>query len=171
MIIHQEIRSAIRILKKLGNYKTSLIFACIGFLSLFAVGTLEGTTNIITFLIIASSTASIVSLCLDIFIEHDSANIVTGNIRGIYLTLINTAWLISPFLAGLLASKFGYEINFLTASLIMLPVIYVIYNNVKNFQDREYKDWERGKTIKELFVRKDVKSIMASNFLLQFFYS
>src|SRR3989338_5216982 len=57
--------SAPRILKKLGNYKTSLIFACIGFLSLFAVGTLEGTTNIITFLIIASSTASIVSLCLD----------------------------------------------------------------------------------------------------------
>jgi hypothetical protein len=55
---------------------------------------------------LSGALATTIYFTFDIFVEHDSSNSKTGNIRSIYLTFINFAWLFSPWIAGNIADKY-----------------------------------------------------------------
>jgi MFS family permease len=159
------------ILKKIGNRKTTLWLALISFASLIVVVFSHNIYYIIIFLNISSATATMVAFCLDIFVEHDSTNITVGNIRGIYLTILNTAWLISPFLAGLIVGIDDYRKVFLVSALFMFLLFITVSFSLKDFNDPVYKEFPIWKTVKELTRRRNVRFIIVVFFLLQFFYS
>jgi MFS family permease len=160
-----------RILRKFGNYKTCLALAFLSMATLLGVALLKNHASVIFLFVVSSAASTVVGLCLDIFIEHDSTNMVTGNIRGIYLATLNTAWLISPFLSALVLSAFNYQSVFFIAALMMIPFLIVIYSRLKNFVDPEYTDFALWQTVKELSQKRDVRFITVANFLLQFFYA
>ncbi len=160
-----------KILKRYGNYKTAIFASCLTLLSLLAMGILKSIWPIILFYIISSAASGIISLSLDIFVEHDSANINTGDIRGVYLSIENFAWLICPFLSGLIVGQSGYHNAFLVAALFMIPIIFILFWEMKDFKDPEYKEFDILNTAKEILGMKDVQFITASFFLLQFFYA
>lgn len=158
------------LLKKIGNRRATIWLSLISFLSLLVVIFSKDPSSIIVFLNISSAAATMVSFCLDIFIEHDFASTIMGNIRGVYLTVLNTAWLISPFIAGLIMGAGGYVKVFFVSALFLLLFIIIVSLSLKDFKDPEYKEFPILKTVKELSKRKNVRLIIAAFFLLQFFY-
>jgi len=115
--------------------------------------------------------ATVIYFNLDIFIEHDSSDIKTGRIRSIYLTSINLAWLLSPWIAGVIVNEYFYRRIYFVVALLMIPIILIVFRDLKNFKDPEYKTFNIMETFKDSSLTKNIKNIAFSSFLLQFFYA
>ncbi len=160
-----------KLLKKYGNYKTILITAIINAVTLYFLSNLSNTYILILLFIITYSTTTIFYFCLDIFIEHNSKKDDVGDIRGISLTSANLAVLISPWLASLFLKDSNFSALFFISAIIMIPIILLISYNLKGFVDPKYDEFKFWKTLKQTEHNKNIRSILACNFLLQFFYS
>jgi MFS family permease len=162
---------ASKILASWGNWKTTIVFSLISFFSLIGLVYAKDLYCIVFFLNLSTATATMVSFCLDIFIEHDTKNSLTGNTRGLYLTIMNSAWLISPFLAGWMVGSENYKNVFLISAFFMLVLSIFVFIKLKKFTDPIYKSFSVINTLKEIIRRKDIRLIMFTFFLLQFFYA
>jgi MFS family permease len=110
-------------------------------------------------------------LCIDVFVEHNSTNNDTGKIRSFYLTSINIAWFMSPWITGMILSDGEYWKVYFISALIMVAIIFMAFYNLDKFKDESYKEFKPISTLKEVWKKKDIKCILISNFLLQFFYA
>ncbi len=156
-------------LKKFGNFKTSLLLLSVSIISLIAIATIRNE-SVLLFFIIYLMTNTLVSYCLDIFIEHYSETKSTGQTRGVYMTIINTAWVCAPLLAGILVTKNVFGV-YLLAGLTTLPLLLVLIAQFSSFKDAPYDHISFRKTVVRLINSKNLRNIFSANFLLHFFYS
>ena len=98
---------SVNVLKYFGNKKLTLLFLIFNMLAL--VGIISSVSPLLTSIsfIVFSATNTLVLFCIDIFIEHFSDPTKTGKTRGLYLTIINIAWMLSPLISARLISKTG----------------------------------------------------------------
>lgn len=160
-----------KILKKFGNYKVTLFLTILYFLNFLGLAFIPNVFLIIFCFLISGSMATVIYFNLDIFIEHNSTDIKTGSIRSIYLTCLNLAWLISPWLSGIIVSESSYRSIYLVVAFIMLPIILIVSSSLKNFKDPEYKTFDVIETIKSININKNIKNITFSSLFLQIFYA
>ncbi|MFA6341042.1 MAG: MFS transporter [Candidatus Paceibacterota bacterium] len=159
------------ILKAFGNYKTTIFLSITDIISVIGLVFFHDPLLLLLSFVINYTTIVTILLCLDVFIEHNSENKDTGKIRAIYLTSVNTAWLASPWIASLFVGESSYWRVYAVSGAIMIPIILLISSKLKGFVDAEYKDFNFIKTLKEVWKKKDIECILASNFLLQFFFA
>ena len=160
-----------KLLKKFGNYKVTLYLSVLYFFNFLGLALFQNLFLILLCFLLTGAIASIIYFNFDIFVEHNSNDRVTGGIRSIYLTCINLAWLFSPWIAGVIVEKYSFRITYFVSALIMIPIIFIIKKNLKNFVDPEYKLFNIIKTIKSVYVQKNIRNIITCGFLLNFFYS
>jgi len=160
-----------KFIKKYGNYKVTLVLSIINLIALFGLAFFNNVYAILISFASSYASGTILGFCLDIFIEHDSSNKDTGNIRGIYLTSVNLAWLVAPWLSALILGVSDYWKVYLVSSAIMVPIVLMVHSDLATFSDPEYEDFNFIKTLKEAWMRADVRRIFASSILLQFFYA
>ena len=160
-----------KFLKRFGNYKVTVFFTVFNFFNFLCLAFLPNNSLVLFCFIISSAMSTIIYFNLDVFIEHNSENIQTGRIRSIYLTCINLAWLVSPWMAGIIVNQYYYRRIYFVVALIMVPIIFIISRNLKDFKDPEYKTFDITETIKSISLEKNIKNIIFSSFLLQFFYA
>lgn len=160
-----------KILKKYGNYKVTVIFSILYFLNFLSLAFSPNFFEIVFSFILSSALATLIYFNLDIFIEYNSTDSHTGGIRGIYLTCLNLAWLVSPWLSGLIAGVSSYRNVYIVVSLILIPIILIIFSSMSNFKDPEYKYVSIFETINVVKQNKNIENIWFSSFLLQMFYS
>ena len=91
---------------------------------------------------------------------------------GVYLTIINLAWIMSPLITSFLMTKEGgyktiYLIAFITTVIMTIGLIF----SVKTFQDSIYKKTPFLETYKFLRENHHMSAITIINFTLQFFYA
>ena len=84
------------ILRKLGNYKTSLMFIGIQILIFYGILNLNSAIYIIPLIILSLALTALISFTFDIFLEKNTVLKDTGAIRGHYMTVINSAWILGP---------------------------------------------------------------------------
>jgi len=159
-----------RILKRFGNYRTVLFLLFINIISLFLLSILNIKIFIIPIFIIYLSTINLIMASIDVFVEDFSAKKATGNIRGIFLTVLNSAWVITQLAMGFFASKISYSGLYAISFFFMIIVFFVVQLKLKKFEDPIYKKIPIKETIAKILQNKHVGKIYASNFLLQFFY-
>jgi MFS family permease len=159
-----------KILKRFGNYHTISFFLFINIISLFLLSTLNNKTFIILIFIIYLSTINLIIASIDIFVEDFSAKKATGNIRGIFLTVLNSAWVIAQLAMGFFASKISYNGLYAISFFFVIAVLLIIRFKLKKFEDPIYKKIPVKETILKILQNKHISKIYASNFLLQFFY-
>lgn len=117
----------------------------------------------------------IVRYNMDLYLEHVTDNHKTGNIRGIFLTIINTGWLISPLLAGLLLNQTNsFKAVYLVSALVLLP--FILFGLFKLRENHELGHTVSGKSIikeiKSLFkTKKNAGLILVTDFSLNLFYA
>lgn len=159
-----------RILRRLGVFLTTMgiiLGVMVSFLGLVFWGNLFGVAF---FMIINLSLLTYLSFTLDIFLEGYSVDTSTGKTRGIYLTFVNLAWLIAPYLTGLIIINNDYWKIYLAGFILLLPVIIILQMSLSNFKDSEYKVVYPFKTIRSLWKNKNILNIFLSSFALNFFY-
>ena len=160
------------ILKSFGNKRLTLILLLLNMLSI--VGMISSINPYIigaSFIVFVSTNTQIL-LCIDIFIEHFSDEKTVGKTRGLYLTIINIAWMASPLIAAFLITKEGgyntiYMLAFITTAIMTLGLM----TSVKTFQDKTYKKTPFLETYRFLKTNHHMLAITMIIFLLQFFFA
>jgi len=167
-----------RILGWVGNYKTFLGFLILDFISLFIMslslifsGGIWPYIFIVTY-IIGFMARSICFLNLDIFLEHITSNKETGGVRGFFLTSINVAFIIGPFISSLIVLDVADAGKvYLFSWVILIPVIIMTIRFLHNFKDARYKKSDMWHTAIQVYKNKDLRNVFSTNFILRFFYS
>jgi MFS family permease len=159
------------ILKNFGNRKLIILFLIINMISLVGLVTSTNPYIIGASFILFSLTNTLVFFCIDIFIEHFGTSATIGKTRGLYLTILNIAWVLSPLFSTFLITKEGgyraiYIVAFLMVSIMTIGLVFV----TKSFEDKTYKKTPFLETFKYLKTNSHMFAIVIINFLLQFFY-
>lgn len=160
------------ILKYFGNKKLTMRLLLVNMLSLIGLITSQNPYVIGASFIAFMSTNSLIYLCLDIFIEHYADKQKVGKNRGIYLTVINIAWMASPLITSFLITKEGgYSAIYILALIATVIMLVGLSFSVKTFTDSVYKKTPFLETYKFLKTNHHMMAITIINFLLQFFYA
>lgn len=159
------------ILSSYGNYRTLFVILILEFISLLILSFSSYGLLVIAAFIASFVLTAIAIFNIDIFLENFSSDNETGGIRGVYLTSMNTAFIIGPVLTGLMLTNGDLWKVYFLGAILLLPVIYILIRYLRHFKDSQYEEVEFLKTLKKISKNKDLKSIFASGFLLRFFYS
>lgn len=160
-----------RLLTEIGNYGTTLLFFLLDIAILLIMAFSTNPLFVIPAFVLHLILINILIFNLDIFLENLSKDKDTGGIRGTYLSSMNVAWLISPLVAGFILTDHDYWKVFLLASILLLPTIFLLAKNFRDFKDPKYEKADFFKTLHLLKERKNVYRILINNLILKFFYS
>jgi MFS family permease len=160
------------ILKYFGNKKLTLLLLLANMLSLFAMIISKNPYVISAAFVVFVSTNTQILFCIDIFIEHFGNKKTIGKNRGLYLTIINLAWMLSPLLTSFLITREGgyktiYILAFITTIIMTLGLLF----SVQKFKDKSYKKTPFLETYQYLKTNHHMLAITIINFILQFFYA
>lgn len=159
-----------KILSRLGNRKTSLCFAISSLASLLMLAFIDNAYFVIAAFIIYFSSLNFLIATLDIFIEDFSKNASIGKLRGMYLTILNLAWVISQVVSGSIIAKSSFKGIYLFSALFMVLVSLIFIYSLKDFKDPIYKKVPFFKTIIYFKKNKNILKIYLTNFILKFFF-
>ncbi len=109
---------------------------------------------------------------LDILLEQSSKDNKTGRIRGLYLSLMNAGYFISPVLSGFLIFKLGFKVMFTASFFVMLMIIplSIIKLDSKDKKNRQ-KSVKFISIVRNIKERKEIRTVYWISFLLEFFYA
>ncbi len=159
------------ILKRFGNYHTTLAVFVLEILTLLVLGTAVNPFFVILAFIFHQVLSIIIYLNLSSFLETFSINTNTGSIRGVFLTVINVAFIIAPFLAGMILTNGDFNKIYLASAVFMSAVYVVIYTYFKDYQDPKYETPALIETFRLVKRSHDLHAIIFVQFLLNFFFA
>jgi MFS family permease len=119
----------------------------------------------------------LVTISLDLYLEHFSHDRVTGAIRGLFLTLINLAWLLSPLLASRLNETYGFAAVYLVVALATFPLLLIALTQLRELSRRNYRRTAIWQTLRQLWRSRrgsgdsQIQRVLILDFLLNFFYA
>jgi MFS family permease len=117
------------------------------------------------------TTNVLIFFCIDIFIEHFGNPKTIGKTRGLYLTIVSIAWMISPIITGILITRSGgYVAIYMIALLTTMITTLGLALAVKKFKDKTYTKTPFLATYKYLKTNPHMLAITLINFILQFFF-
>lgn len=93
-----------------------------------------------------------------------------GKMRGLYLSIVGLAWVISQALSIEILSKFSFSTLYFVAFVIMTIFFITTFWNLKNLNDPKYDKVFAWQSFKNFFINKNLTRAYKINFLLQFFY-
>lgn len=160
------------ILRYFGNRTLVLILLLINMTALgFVISVAHPWIIALSFISILT-TNTLISLCLDIFIEHFGNPVTVGKTRGLYLTITNLAWMLSPLITSLLITKDGGYISvYLLAFITVIIMTLGLFLSIKDFKDKQYERTPFLQTYTYLKTNRHMLAITMINFILQFFFA
>lgn len=159
------------ILHKLGNLKTSLLLISIQIAVFYGLITATSVDVIIPLFILAMSIVSLIALTVDIFLQRNTEVGHTGSVRGVFMTVINTAWILGPLIGGMLIIDNDYKGVYIGAFALLFPLLYLVYKNFNNFRDSRYVNFSALQTLSRIIKNRDMNCIFIINIVLQTFYA
>ena len=156
-----------KIISNLGNRLTTLIFSSFIFASLILLAFGNTAFVVIPAFILYFVSINFIIASLDIFIEDFSKNSSVGSLRGLYLTIINLAWVVAQVISGSILNKSSYSgIYFYSAGFMILELIIFIFF-LRDFKDPEYKKISVLKTIKTFIENKHISKAYLINLIVK----
>lgn len=160
-----------KILTHTGNRKAALMLLSTGIFSLWMLINQNNPLLIGIFFVLYIASNNLMVYSLDIFVEHFSKNTDTGRARGLYLTITNLAWMLSPFVAGTLLTNYGFPTLYSVVLVLLLIVVFLMTYTLKTFKDSHYVHMSLSQGFQFIKKRPQIARIIAINFFLQFFFS
>lgn len=160
-----------KILRKFGNWKTGLSLILLEASCLFVLALTRNPYIALPFFIIHQATAPLLLFNLDIFLTTTirKENHV-GEIRGVFLTINNLAYIIGPMIVGYFLVQNEFSKIYFLSFFLLVPLFFLIYTQFQNFEDAEYPIVSIRKTLAIYKNHPNLKNIFFANFILQFFY-
>lgn len=160
-----------RVLRRFGNYKATLTAMGLEIIALLALAFFTTPAIVIPIFILHQTLASVIFLNFDSFVEAFSADEATGGIRGIFMTVLNIAFVVAPFLAGLMLTDHDFWKIYLAGALFMAFGFIIIAKNFRNYIDPAYVIPSFKETLRVVSENHNIHSIIYAHFLLALFYS
>ena len=159
-------------LKNFGNRKLSIALLIINMIGLAGLIT-SHTIGVIAFAFISIlTTNTLISLCLDIFIEHFGDPKTIGHTRAFYLMIGNAAWVISPLITSFFITQVGgYTTIYIVSFFTTLAMTLGLFLSVPHFADRTYTRTPFMRSYAYLKENRHMFAITIIDFILQFFYT
>lgn len=162
--------SITKFIKRFGNYLTILLLVTLNLLSVYGLYTSHTSSLVVPSFLLYLATNSFIMFSLDIFVENFSDDTSTGKTRGLFLTITNLAWVLSPFVAGIAIQHLGYRGVYGLGILMAIPLFTLLSVSLKKFVDPVYTSPSFKDMIQSIRSLPSVKKICAASFMLQFFY-
>ena len=114
----------------------------------------------------------VIYLNLDIFLEQSIKNErITGTARGLFLTMINIAQVLSPLVVGFLVAHEEYWRAYLASIFFLLLALGVVLVRLRHFTDEDYTHRTLRGMKKRFLENRALYNAFAAQFLLRFFYA
>lgn len=113
---------------------------------------------------------------IDLYLETISENNHTGGIRGLFMTIINLAWFISPITSGfILGKQENFTLLYFMAGLLVVIFLLIIsngftHNHGASHQIAFAQVWAKLKSLRSESDRA-LRKILITDLLLNFFYA
>lgn len=160
-----------KILTRHGNKKFIIVSGIVTLVSLGLIALSENIYVIVPAFVLFFIGSDLILASLDIFVEDFSTNKSIGRFRGIYLTFVNLAWVISQMISGSIIKKSSFTGIYLFSSLFIILMILVFVFLLKNFKDPDYKRVSVLKTFKHILRNSKLHKIYTIFFILKFFFA
>lgn len=164
---------ATELLRRFGNYKLALSLCVIDLIAVWGLSITTDLAYILPLFVIHQTIVPIILYNLDIFLEHCTKNEnLTGEFRGIFLTISSAALVISPLLlAAIGLSQEDFSPAYLLSGMFLVPLIIIFVFAFRNFKDPQYHPLQLQHEV-DIFIKdKNINSVFTANFILQLFYS
>ncbi|MCC7160147.1 MFS transporter [Candidatus Nomurabacteria bacterium] len=158
------------VLKKIGEYKFLLLTSLLSIISLLLLSTLNTFWGIIPVFVFYFALNSLIVFALDELVQIYSKNSSMGHVRGLYLTVINLAWVVSQIISGRTLSAFSFSTIYFVAFVIMSIFFIFVLFGLRKLNDPKYDNVLAWQSFKNFFTNKNLARAYKINFLLQFFY-
>ncbi len=161
-----------KLLNIFGNYKTILVLITLELAVFWTLAFVDGFISTLVAFVGYLLIYPLISTSFDIFLEMIIKNEdTTGGIRGIFLTVSNSALIVAPLTAGFLLNGDGFRNMYFIAGTFLIPLLVIIGWYFRGFNNQSYKQIKYLDTIKEFLQKKDLRNIFISHFTLKLFYS
>lgn len=159
------------VLKSFGNRRLTILFILMNILGISGMVFSHNPYLIGASFVIFNITNILFFFCIDIFVEHFGDKKILGKTHGVYLTIYNVGWMISPFITGYLtASGNGYNLVYTMSLFVAIATMIGFIIWVPSFKDATYNKVPFMKAYKFLKEKHHLSAINIINFILQFFF-
>lgn len=160
------------LLKKYGNYTNLLALGLLELLAFIGLSVATYLPFIFLLFAVVFIVPTLIAFSLDIFLEGATdEHKETSGIRGTYLTVAATAWVVAPLLGGVLVEFGGYSALFVAAAAVFSPFVFIAAGNLKAFKDPHYIQLNIPKFMETLVHDSDLRNVFVAQFLLRVFYA
>ncbi len=162
------------LLRRYGNNRLTIYIALLDILSLIALGTSQNVYIAVSAFLLFLTVNPILFLNIDIYAESLIGNNEgdTGKKRGLTLTLMSAASLLSPLaMAAIVALTDDLMYVYLAAAGCFVIFVLFIQFYYKGFVDPHYKEIPYRATLLRAFQIRDVRNVCFAHFLLQMFFT
>ncbi len=161
-----------KILKLFGNYSSVLVLIALELVAFWTLAFIDNTKVTLIAFIAYLLIYPLIIVSFDIFLERMiSDESTTGGIRGMFLTITNTALIVAPITAGFLLNGDGFRNMYLIAGAFLIPLFIIVGWYFKGFGNLEYEQIKYKTVITEFKENKDLRNIFISHFSLRLFFS
>ncbi len=161
-----------KILRRFGNYATTIFVGLLQVLLFVGIALFPALTPTLVLFILSFATATFLFFSFDIFLEtYTKSEESTGEKRGILLTAINSAFVISPLVAGWFLGDDNFATIYLVSAAFVVPVLFIMHKRFKHFADPQYHTLALANIVRNVFRNQNIRCIFMVQFLLRFFYA
>ncbi len=159
-----------KIFQKIGVHKFLLLTIFLDTLTFGILAIAKTQWIVITVFILGLCLNTLVIFALDELLKIFSHDKSTGSIRGAYLSIINTAWILAQLASGNILRIFDFQTIYLLNFFIMILLLAVSIYDLRKIPDPKYNKINNLNYIREFFKNKKLSRSYIINCLLQFFF-
>lgn len=161
-----------KLIKKLKNFFLAKTVLVIYASSLLGLSIAKDPFSALFSVIFFTISSNLLWINMDILVENFSKNSSTGRTRTTYFTFINLGWIFAPTLSSYLIKLGDYQLSFLVAAFLTIPVFSIFIHQGNRLNDSVAYGREKIKTvIKKTWQNSNLRGIFFIALLLQLFYS
>lgn len=159
-----------RIGAAVGNVRLAILAGSAEAIAMILLAISNSQPVLIISFCVSQASIALLFYAFDVFLESYTKNGSTGGVRGTYLTVINSAFLVGPIIGTQILIKYNFEGVYALGACLMLAVLFATVIFLRDFEDPEYAKTKIGSATALLRERPDVVKIILSFAALWMFY-
>jgi len=163
---------ATKLYARIGQRRATQWFLLVNVIAAAILAVTTAAWPIIVAWILFYCTGILLRFDLDVYMEKITDNADTGRMRGVFLTILNLAIFISPFIAGrIVGDGDNYQLIYFTAAGIATITLLLATLTLRGIPKVAYVLRPFTSIFRLALKSGNLRNIIATTFLLEFFYS
>ncbi|MBI2048663.1 MAG: MFS transporter [Parcubacteria group bacterium] len=149
----------------------TLIVALI--LSTLGLAAIDGPLlTLVSFIVFFCTNIAVYSL-VDVLLEAKTGSHegITGRVRGLYLAVVNAAYIAGPYIAGVLVAQFSFSQLYFFVALMGVVFLFLALHTTRDFKDPHYPRVTLLYIVRSVLGNRMVRTMLAIQFLLRLLYA